>query len=137
MNEKNIWIKVLQTFFGLDFIVRDNKSGWDQFMKIFYYANLFISLLATQLWKQSRWGSIRDVWIEEHNHHKSAEKMKRELVNDNKETNSDCHEDKWGSDFIMLNYYLIMHTFHSKIQITKKANQEADEVWKKIQLHQS
>jgi len=50
-NENVLSIKVFQSIFGLDFIVEKDKSGWDLFMRIMYYASLFLSLLATQLWK--------------------------------------------------------------------------------------
>lgn len=48
-NQTNIYVKIIQAYFGLDFIaVEDgNKSTKDHLFRVAYYVSLFISLYST------------------------------------------------------------------------------------------
>ena len=46
--EDNILVKLVQTVFGLDFLVADDKKGSSiDYLKYVYYVSLFISLYST------------------------------------------------------------------------------------------
>ena len=103
-DDKKWYVSLIKNAFGLSFVVDTKKSTGDEALCICYYITLFLCLLSTQLWKQAKWSSIRDIWVKEH-----ISKIKKiHFGNDNFKNNEDT--DHFGSNYEMLDYYILKQT---------------------------
>ena len=93
------------------------------------------------MWKQAKWGAIRDIWIEEHNNHKHNKNVRKQKLKEKRVARGkivSCDEekdepDKWASSFIMMGYYFKMHTYFIQLKQIKKSNADLEEGYKVVQ----